>query len=329
MPLEKFSHEVPHQREVRGVAGKLELPFLHCQKKRKARFGVQSRMNANWIRFLHGYGMPSSTKVDIRARKAMDSEQKRCSVSRMWKTLAAFILLTAPALAQERVTAYDALRVVGVHANRDAVNHIITVTGAKGDPQPETWRILLEDRGRGGIQEIVVKNGRVVSERPSTTTVGSAEGATIKTSRLNLDSSGAFQVASHIADKSGTRFDSASYTLRTDPRGEPVWIVTLHAVNGQPVGTIHIGANRGNVTRTEGMFAGATMQDVATEQRVYRERPHREHDDEEISDEEADDEHGPLYGVRQRMRGYFDRAQDEASGMFERVRRSFSDFMNR
>jgi hypothetical protein len=245
----------------------------------------------------------------------------------MWKTLSALVLFVTPALAQERITAYDALRVLGVHSNRDAVNHVISVTGAKGDPQPETWRILLDDRAHGGIREIQVRNGRVVSERPSNV-VGSSEGATIKTARLNLDSSGAFQVASHIAEKSGTRFDSASYTLRTDQHGDPVWIVTLHAVGGAPVGTIHIGANRGNVTRTEGMFAGATMQDVATEQRVYRERPRREEGQEEVTDQE-DEEHGPLYGVRQRMRGYFSRAQDEASGMFERVHRSFSDFMNR
>ena len=247
----------------------------------------------------------------------------------MWKILPALLLFVTPAFAQERVTAYDALRVLGVHLNRDAVNHVVSVTGVKGDPQPETWRILLEDRARGGIREIQVRNGRVTSERPSNV-VGSAEGATINTSRLNLDSSGAFQVASHIAEKSGARFDSASYTLRTDQHGDPVWIVTLQAPNGQAVGTIHIGANRGTVTRTEGMFAGATMQDVATEQRVYRERPRHERGEEQVrGDEEGEDEHGPLYGVRQKMRGYFERAQDEASGMFDRVRRSFSDYNNR
>ncbi len=251
----------------------------------------------------------------------------------MWKTLVALLVCAIPAFAQEQFTAYDALRVLSVHSNRDAVNHVVSVTGMHGSPQPKVWKIVIADRG--GFREVQVRNGQVASDRPSAV-VGSAEGATINTSRLNLDSSGAFQVASHIADKSGTRFDSASYTLRTDQRGDPMWIVTLHEVNGQPVGTIHIGANRGNVTRTEGMFAGTTMQDVATEQHVYRERPRHERQEEveqPITDEDQqqrdDEEHGPLYGVRQKMRGYFHRAQDEASGMFERVRQSFNDSMNR
>jgi len=236
----------------------------------------------------------------------------------MWRTLAALVLFVTPALAQERLTAYDALRVVGVHINRDAVNHVISVTGTHGDPQPETWRVLVADRrGNGGVREIQVRNGQVASERPSSV-VGSSEGATINTARLNLDSSGAFQVASHIAEKSGTRFDTASYTLRTNEHGDPVWIVTLHAVNGQPVGTIYIGANRGNVTRTEGMFAGTNMNDVETEREVAQEPSN-----------EDEGEHGPFHGVRQRMRPYFQRAQDEASGMFDRVRRSFTDFINR
>ena len=295
-------------------------------------------MKPNWTRLRHpsslrygvtkGYGAASSCKIDDPIGKRWTVGAGSCSVWRMWKTLVALVICAAPALAQEQFTAYDALRVVGVHINRDAVNHVVSLTGTRGSPQPQTWRILIADRG--GVREVQVRNGQVVSDRPSSV-VGSTEGATINTTRLNLDSSGAFQVASHIADKSGTRFDSASYTLRMDQQGDPIWIVTLHAVNGQPVGTIHIGANRGNVTRTEGMFAGATMNDVATEQRVYRE-PRHEENGEEVTDEgqQGDDgEHGPLYGVRQRMRGYFQHAQDQATDMFGRVRRSFSDYINR
>jgi hypothetical protein len=231
----------------------------------------------------------------------------------MWKSLAASLLLVTPVLAQESGTAYDALRVVGSRLGRASVNHIISVTGVQGNPQPASWKVLLEDRhAPGGVREVEVSDGRVISERNPGHAVGSSEGATIKTSHLNLDSSGAYAVASHTADRSHALFETVSYTLRTDEHGDPVWIVTLHARRGQPVGTIFIGANRGIVTRTEGMFSGTTMQDVETDQ------------------EPAPENQGGVIGnARARIRATFFRAQDEARGIFERVRRSFEDFIDR
>src|SRR5205823_6194353 len=138
---------------------------------------------------------------------------------------------------------------VGQRLGRPAVNHIVSVTGVEGNPQPETWRILLENPGGRGTREVEVTNGRFISDgSPSHAVVGSTAGATINTHRLNLDSSGAYSVASYTAEKSNAHFSTASYTLRTDERGEPVWIVTLHSRSGRPVGTIHVGANRGNAT---------------------------------------------------------------------------------
>lgn len=229
----------------------------------------------------------------------------------MWKILGLTLLMATSALAQGRATAYEALRTVGQQLNRDFVNHVISVTGTDGDPQPETWKILLDDpRARGGVREVEVSNGRIASERtPTRSVVGSSEGATINTSLLNLDSSGAFTLASHTADKSHTPFATTSYTLRTDERGNPTWIVTLIGEGARPVGTIYIGANKGNVTRTEGMFAGAAMNDVVDDR-----------------DQNKDQNDGTIRG---RIRGTFQRAQEEARGMFDRVRRSFVDFMNR
>src|SRR6266478_4070019 len=242
----------------------------------------------------------------------MDRRRNRCSISLMWKSFAALLLLVAPVLAQEHVTAYEALRGVGTQLNRDFVSHVISVTGVDGDPQPETWKIMLEDaRARGGVREVEVAHGRIVSERtPTRSVVGSTEGATINTARLNLDSSGAYAVASHTADKSNTRFATVSYTLRTDERGDPIWIVTLGNKSARPVGTIYIGANRGTVTRTEGMFAGASMDEVET-------------------DRDEEDERGVITQAKTRIKHAFHRAQEEARDMFERVRRSFSDFINR
>src|SRR5260370_24053961 len=88
----------------------------------------------------------------------------------MWRTLAALVLFVTPALAQERLTAYDALRIVGVRLNREAVNHVISLTGVRGDPQPETWRVLITDqRGNGGVCGKPIINGPNYSRtaRPS------------------------------------------------------------------------------------------------------------------------------------------------------------------
>lgn len=257
----------------------------------------------------------------------------------MWKWITAVVFLSASAFAQqERGTAYDALRTISGQLGKPALNHVISISGSNGDPQPQTWTVTLEDpQAPTGTREVVVSNGRIVSDHASDRAViGSARNSTIKTSKLNLDSSGAFQVANRVADRSAARFDTASYTLRTDERGEPIWVITLHGVNGQPVGTIHINCNRGNVVRTEGLFAGATMQDVQTDRAYVREEQTEQHtvrtersNDEDVSDEDNDDDHGPLYGVRHRLRGAFERAQDEAKGMFDHVRRSFDDTVNR
>jgi hypothetical protein len=230
----------------------------------------------------------------------------------MWRSFAIVLLFVAPVLAQEEnATAYEALRVVGSELGRGALTHVVSIRGVKGDPQPAKWIIILEDPDGRGVRELKVADGKIDSEhRPGRSVAGSSEGATIDTSRLNLDSSGAYEVASHTADLSHANFATVDYTLRTDERGEPTWIVTLLSRSSRPVGTIHIGAMGGTVKRTEGMFAGATMEDVE-------------------NDYDSDEESGPFSGVKRRIKGTFHRTQDEARDMFERVKRSFSDFINR
>src|SRR5438067_1879236 len=147
------------------------------------------------------------------------------------------------------------------------VNRVISVSGVDGNPQPATWKIWVDDKSQSGnLREVVVTNGRIVSQRMRPA-VGNANTATIDPAKLNLDSSGAYEVANRTADSSHVPFALVSYTLRTDERGNPTWIVTLQNQNRRPVGTIHIGANKGTVTRTEGMFAGAPMDAVVEDRR--------------------------------------------------------------
>ena len=226
----------------------------------------------------------------------------------MWVGL---LLFATPVWAEENATVYEALRVVGSEFGRDALQQIVSIRGTKGDPQPEKWKIVVEDPQGGGVRELQVADGKIDSDDEADRDVaGSTEGATIDISQLNLDSSGAYAVASHTAEASHTSFATADYTLRTDDRGEPTWIVTLRNQSSRPVGTIYIGGTGGTVRRTEGMFAGATMEDV-----------------------EGDYDQGNVTGVirsaKRSIKHGFNRAQEEARGMFVKVKRSFSDFINR
>lgn len=275
------------------------------------------------------------------ARRSFIPGMRRLTVA----LLVLFIAFSAQGAEQD--TAYEALRLVGQQLNRAYLNRVISVNGVEGDPQPAKWNILLADRAApGGVREVQVANGRIIANRtPSGGVVGSTENATITAARLNLDSSGAFSVASYTADKSHVNFDRVSYTLRTNDRGNPVWIVTLQDQLRQPLGTIQINAVRGNVTRVEGMYRGANMAHVEEERPDRGERLAREDHGDRVARESVDrsaseDEYvegGDDAGieendedeniVKRRIKEMFHRTRDDAARMFHRVRRSFADFI--
>ncbi len=234
----------------------------------------------------------------------------------MSKWFILLLLLTSPALAQERPTAYQAMRTVGLQLNRDAVNHVISVTGTNGAPQPESWKILLDDpKARGGVRELEVSNDKIISERtPLRSAVEGSLGARIDTSKLNLDSSGAFTLAQQTAEKSHVTFATADYTLRVDERGNPIWIIALQRQGGEPAGTIYVGANHGTITRTEGLFSGSDRTAVVDEQT------------EDSNHDADDDDDGDQNIVKRRIKQAFRQARDEVKHTFYKVRRSFVDF---
>ena len=244
----------------------------------------------------------------------------------MWKFLLASLLLAAPVLAQENSSAYEALRVIGTQLNRQLVNRVVSVNGVDGDPQPRTWKILVEDKtAANGVREIVVEDNRVVSQRaPNKSVVGSTQNATINTTKLNLDSTGAYTVAAHTAETSHVTFSLTSYTLRTDDRGNPVWIVTLADRGNRPVGTIHIRASDGRINRVEGMYQGRNMEQVEVNPESADNPPPVENDEQVQNDDETDE--NLIFKDVKRM---FHRTTRDAARMFHRVRRSFVDFFNR
>ena len=92
----------------------------------------------------------------------------------MWKSLLAVLLFASPLLAQESPSAYEALRVIGTQLNRQLVNRVVSVNGADGDPQPRSWKIVVEDKNAAnGVREYVVEDNRIVSQRaPNRSVVG-------------------------------------------------------------------------------------------------------------------------------------------------------------
>lgn len=241
----------------------------------------------------------------------------------MWKFLFALLIPASAAWAQENPSAYEALRVIGTQLNRQLVNRVISVNGFEGDPQPRAWKVLVEDKNAaGGVREIVVEDNRIASQRvPNRSVVGSTQGATINTSNLNLDSTGAYTVAAHTAETSHVTFALTSYTLRTDDRGNPVWIVTLADRTNRPVGTIHIRASDGRVNRVEGMYSGRNMEQVEVNRDEVDNPPPA--DDEEQADSDADENI-----VKRDIKRMFRRTTNDARRMFQRVRRSFVDFFS-
>ena len=244
----------------------------------------------------------------------VDTNEKRVSIPNMVRIFAALLLSASAVFAQTNPTAYDALRTVGNQVNRDFVSRVVSVTGADGNPQPATWRILIDDPNtRGGIREVEVTDGRITSNHVSSRNVaGTSQGATINPARLNLDSSGAYEVASRTADSSHVPFALVSYTLHTNERGDATWIVTLQNQNRRPVGTIYIGANKGTVTRTEGMFAGAPMDAVVEDRREG-----------DVGEEEQSGDNRIMRSVRH----MFYRTREQAQETFKRVRHNFADYI--
>jgi hypothetical protein len=237
----------------------------------------------------------------------------------MWKSLLASLLLATTALAQENPSAYEALRVVGTQLNRDLMSRVVSVTGVDGDPQPKSWKILVGDRrAQGGVREITVEDNRIAAQRiPNRSVAGSAEGNTINTARLNLDSTGAYAVASHTAETSHVTFSLVSYTLRTDDRGNPTWVVTLEDGSRRPVGTIHIKAHDGRVSRVEGMYQGRNMEQV-------------EQDPEQADDRNVDAEDNPEDNVvKRQIKRLYRKTKEDARRIFLKTKRSFKDFVSR
>ena len=145
-------------------------------------------------------------------------------------------------------TAYLALKAAQKGADSSA--RLIEVTGERGEPQPQEWKVILTDpTARGGIREIVASGDVIVSQRtPVKGYTGVGSEPSIALARLNVDSDRAFEIANKQAVARKIGFSWVDYTLRANAEGgAPLWILRLQNNMGSRVGVVQISAENGSV----------------------------------------------------------------------------------
>ena len=127
--------------------------------------------------------------------------------------------LLAVAARADGGTAYLALKAAQKGADSSA--RLIEVTGERGEPQPQEWKVVLTDpTARGGIREIVASGDVVVSQRtPVKGYTGVGSDPSIALARLNVDSDRAFEIANKQAVARKIGFSWVDYTLRANAEG--------------------------------------------------------------------------------------------------------------
>jgi len=150
-------------------------------------------------------------------------------------------LFFGSALVLPAQTAASALAVIEKEKGPTFVDNLFEVKGQRGEPQPQAWTFRFNDpAARGGLREIVVQGGQILSERtPVRGFGGTGDLPTLKAKTLNLDSRAVFQTANQAAVRQGLGFHWLDYALRPDVQsGQPVWFLTFIDVFGARAGDI-------------------------------------------------------------------------------------------
>ncbi len=160
------------------------------------------------------------------------------------------LFVAATCAAQAADTAYSALRVIGKRDGQETLNRVLELRARGGSPHPAVWKVVIDEpRARGGVRELEVQRGKIISERtPNARSVGSP----MNFNQLNLDSEGAFTIADQEAQKAGVLFDRVDYFLKSGTNGgAPVWELELFDGRNGRMGLVSIAADSGTVLRRQ------------------------------------------------------------------------------
>ena len=121
-----------------------------------------------------------------------------------------------------------------------------------GIPQPSEWIALCNDpSAHGGVRELTISNGHVVSERtPMGEFAGEGDLPHLEITPTMIDSGAVFKIVNREAKAAHIGFDAIDYVLRVDAiSGKPLWIVQLHKSSGALVGTMELSAETGEILK--------------------------------------------------------------------------------
>jgi hypothetical protein len=220
-------------------------------------------------------------------------------------------------------TAYNALRVVGKQNGADVLNRVVEVRGRSGTPAPASWKIVLNDPGaRGGIRELEVQAGKIVSER---TPVTRTTGTPIDFNQLNLDSEGALTVVNQETQKARLTFDRLDYILQAGSSG-PVWHLEVYE-HGDKIGYLDISADNGGVIHRELAGHAAPPPPVvdryANQHRVppppppnYVERRDEYADDRDYLRDDGDNDRRPHRSFPEKVQNHFEKRAAQIKRFF-------------
>ncbi len=161
-----------------------------------------------------------------------------------------FCLIATSLLAAE--TSSSALQGLKEASRSELLNGLAELKGKEGIPQPAEWIILCNDpSAHGGIRELTIANGHIVSERtPMGEYAGEGDLPHLTVTPTMLDSGAIFKIADREAKAAKIGFDSIDYILRVDAiSGKPLWIIQLHKISGALVGNMEVSAETGEVLK--------------------------------------------------------------------------------
>jgi len=150
-------------------------------------------------------------------------------------------------------TSSSALQALKDASRPELLTGLAELKGKEGVPQPGEWIVLCNDpSAHGGIREVTIVNGHIVSERtPMGEYAGEGDLPHLTVTPTMVDSGAVFKIVDREAKAAKIGFDSIDYVLRVDAiSGKPLWIVQIYKSSGALVGTMEISAETGGILKS-------------------------------------------------------------------------------